>query len=128
MGPRLRTFGMNWLTLLFMCACSPTPEPPTPEQVSAAESARPTDPELSKIYQRSCISCHTVPASTAPLVGFEAAWKPRLQQGMPTLVQHAKNGYKAMPPKGLCSDCSDLDLQKLIEFMAAPRPPMKDKA
>jgi cytochrome c5 len=47
---------------------------------------------------------------------------------MPTLVQHAKNGYKAMPPKGLCSDCSDLDLQKLIEFMAAPRPPMKDKA
>jgi len=61
-------------------------------------------------------------------VGLEAAWKPRLQQGMPTLVQHAKNGYKAMPPKGLCSDCSDLDLQKLIEFMAAPRPPMKDKA
>ena len=113
-----------WLT----CACSPAPVQPTPEQISAAESARPADPELSKIYQRSCISCHTAPASTAPLVGLETAWEPRLKQGMPALVLHAKNGYKTMPPKGLCSDCSDLDLQKLIEFMAAPRSPMKGKA
>lgn len=115
-------------TVWLACACSPAPVQPTSEQISAAESARPADPELSRIYQRSCVSCHTAPASTAPLVGFEAAWESRLKQGMPTLVQHAKNGYKAMPPKGLCSDCSDLDLQKLIEFMAAPRQPGKERA
>lgn len=115
-------------TVCLACACSPTQVQPTPEQISTAESARPADPELSKIYQRSCVSCHTAPASTAPLVGLADAWEPRLKQGMPTLVQHAKNGYKAMPPKGLCSDCSDLDLQKLIEFMAAPRQPGKERA
>lgn len=124
----LKMVAAMWLAAWLTCACSQAPEQPSPAQISVAESARPADPELSKIYQRSCISCHTAPASTAPLVGFEAAWEPRLKQGMPTLVLHAKNGFKAMPPKGLCSDCGDLDLQKLIEFMAAPRLPMKDKA
>ncbi|MFK3999676.1 hypothetical protein ACI2KW_30405, partial [Pseudomonas aeruginosa] len=27
-------------------------------------------------------------------------------KGMPTLVQHVTNGFNAMPPRGLCTDCS----------------------
>jgi cytochrome c5 len=105
---------------VWLCACSQQAALPEPAQIAAAEKAMPGDPGLSRIYQRSCISCHSVSSSTAPLTGFAAAWKPRLQQGMPVLVQHAREGYKAMPAKGFCSDCSDQDLQKLIEFMSTP--------
>ena len=124
----LRSICMSALVLSLLVACSQAPTPPTPEQVAAAEAARPADPQVASIYQRSCVSCHTAPASTAPLVGLAAAWEPRLKQGMPVLVQHAREGYKAMPAKGLCSDCSDADLQKLIEFMSAPVPANKEKA
>jgi len=124
----LRSLCMSTLVLSLICACSKAPTPPTAEQVAAAEAATPADPQVASIYQRSCISCHTAPASTAPLVGMAAAWEPRLKLGMATLVQHARDGYKAMPAKGLCSDCSDADLQKLIEFMSAPVPANKEKA
>jgi len=121
----LRSLCMSALALSLLVACS---QAPTPEQVAAAEAARPADAQVASIYQRSCVSCHTAPASTAPLVGLVSAWEPRLKQGMPVLVQHAREGYKAMPAKGLCSDCSDADLQKLIEFMSAPVPANKEKA
>ena len=124
----LRSICMSALALSLVCACGRATMQPTPEQVAAAEAARPADAQVAGIYQRSCISCHTAPASTAPLVGFTAAWEPRLKQGMPVLVQHAREGYKAMSAKGLCSDCSDADLQKLIEFMAAPVSGNKEKA
>jgi len=103
-----------------LSACQQQAAVPTSAQIALAEQARPDDPALSQIYQRSCISCHTSLSSTAPIVGFSPAWKPRLAQGMTVLVQHAREGYKAMPPKGFCSDCSDQDLQKLIEFMSSP--------
>ncbi len=124
----LRSICMSAFALSLICACSPTPPQPTPQQIAAAEAAQPADPQVASIYQRSCVSCHTAPASTAPLVGFAAAWELRLKQGMPVLVQHVREGYKAMPAKGLCSDCSDADLQKLIEFMAVPVPVRKEKA
>ncbi|MBC3883911.1 c-type cytochrome [Undibacterium griseum] len=112
----IQTVSAAWL----LCACQPQHVTPGPQQISAAEAARPADMALSQIYQRSCISCHVSPASTAPLVGFEADWAPRLAQGQEVLLQHARDGYKAMPPKGFCSGCSDQDLRRLIEFMSTP--------
>ena len=35
-----------------------------------------------------------------------SAYRPRLEQGMEALVQHVTQGFKAMPPRGLCMDCS----------------------
>ena len=42
---------------------------------------------------------------------------PRLAKGMPTLVQHVTNGFNAMPPRGLCTDCSAEDYQATIQWM-----------
>jgi cytochrome c5 len=41
-----------------------------------------------------------------------------LQQGMPVLVGHVKGGFRNMPAKGLCNDCSDADYEALIQFMS----------
>lgn len=30
-------------------------------------------------------------------------------------------GYKGMPPKGACFDCSDADLQMALDFMLLPK-------
>ncbi|MCX2781171.1 c-type cytochrome [Microbulbifer thermotolerans] len=71
-----------------------------------------------EIYLRSCHSCHGSGVSGAPRTGDTAAWAPRLAKGMDTLVANAINGYQAMPPRGLCFDCSEAQFADLIRYMA----------
>jgi len=83
-----------------------------------AESLRPASAELRARYERSCAACHTSIDAKAPLTGAVAQWQPRLDKGMDTLVKHAMEGFNAMPPKGLCADCSADDMRALIGFMS----------
>ncbi len=69
-------------------------------------------------YAKSCAACHATGAAGAPKKGDKAAWAPRLKQGDTVLLGHVKNGFKAMPPKGLCMDCSDADYKALIKYMS----------
>ncbi|WP_137817632.1 MULTISPECIES: cytochrome c5 family protein [unclassified Pseudomonas] len=74
------------------------------------------DPEA--VYNRACAACHNGQLPMAPKKGDKAAWEPRLAQGMDTLVQHVTKGFNAMPPGGLCTDCSAEDYQAVIEWMS----------
>ncbi|HEX5310852.1 c-type cytochrome [Aquabacterium sp.] len=104
--------------LATLAACgTDLPVEPTEQDVARAETLRPKDARLAEQYERACLTCHAT-RSAAPLTGFAPAWKPRLAQGMDVLVAHARDGYKGMPAKGLCSDCSDTDLRGLIAFMS----------
>ena len=58
--------------------------------------------------------------ATAAQTGDAAAWEPRMAKGMDTLVASVSTGLNAMPPKGMCFDCSDEDYKALIEYMAKP--------
>lgn len=69
-------------------------------------------------YNASCTFCHSTGAAGAPKSHDEAAWKPRMDKGMDTMVKHVKEGFNAMPPKGMCNDCSDDEYRALIEYMA----------
>lgn len=69
-------------------------------------------------YNKTCAACHNSGAAGAPKKGDKAAWAPRLKQGEATLLLHAKNGIRAMPPKGMCMDCTDADFKALIKFMS----------
>lgn len=106
--------------ILFVCmGCSPSGEDSGPRPQAAHTGPQlPADEALAKIYQRSCFSCHARGVNGAPRSGDLAAWAPRREQGLETLVQHTRQGYKAMPPRGLCFDCSDEDYAALIQFMA----------
>ncbi|GEM_PF-115253 len=74
------------------------------------------DPEV--LYNRTCAACHAGQLPQAPMKGDAAAWEPRLAQGMERLVTHVTQGFKAMPPRGLCMDCSAEDYRLVILWMS----------
>ncbi|AOE50905.1 c-type cytochrome [Kangiella sediminilitoris] len=72
------------------------------------------------IYYRSCFSCHERGHGGAPITGNMEQWQPRLDKGEDVLLDSMVNGYKGMPPKGGCFDCSEKELQMALEFMIKP--------
>ena len=76
------------------------------------------DNRLQERYRASCKLCHATGAMGAPRAKRSEQWKKPLAKGMPVLLDHVKNGYGGMPPKGYCGDCSDEEFRALIEFMA----------
>lgn len=120
--PRRLTQVLCTLAWLSLSACgNDKPAEPTEQDVARAESLRPADAALAERYERACLTCHAT-RSAAPLTGFAPAWQPRLAQGLDVLVTHARDGFKGMPAKGLCSDCSEADLRGLIVFMSQATP------
>lgn len=71
------------------------------------------------VYNAACMACHTSGAAGAPKLGDKAAWAPRIAQGNSTLVQHALQGFKGMPAKGGCANCSDAEIKAAVEYIAA---------
>ncbi len=76
------------------------------------------DPE--QLYQRSCTFCHEQGAANAPRRGDSEAWAQRLEKGMDQLLVSARTGFRQMPPRGLCANCSDADFEALILYMSKP--------
>ena len=85
----------------------------------SAAGAFAAEPDMDK-YNKSCAVCHNSGAANAPKTGDAEAWAPRMAKGMDTLLASVNNGLNAMPPKGMCFDCTDDDYKALIEYMAAP--------
>lgn len=69
------------------------------------------------IYESHCAACHATGLAGAPKFGDAMAWKPHIAKGLPTLYQHAMNGFNAMPPKGMCSDCSEQEIKNAVNYM-----------
>lgn len=76
------------------------------------------EPNMEK-YNKSCVVCHDQGVAGAPKTGDAAAWGPRMEKGMDTLMASVKNGLNAMPPMGMCMDCSDEEYMELIKYMAS---------
>ena len=70
------------------------------------------------LYNRTCAAFHAGQLPQAPRRGDRAAWEPRLAQGREVLVAHVTQGFKAMPPRGLCMDCSTDDYRAVIQWMS----------
>lgn len=69
------------------------------------------------IYGATCTACHASGSAGAPKLGDKAAWSKRIAQGNDKLYEHAIKGFNAMPVRGSCSDCSDADIKKVVEYM-----------
>jgi cytochrome c5 len=89
------------------------------------------------IFKNSCSSCHATNFPGAPQAHDVKAWQrkyeisqnqaqvidPSLtgqalaQKTWEILIAKVKNGNKAMPPKGLCSSCTDQEYLNAIQFM-----------
>lgn len=108
--------GIPLTAVLLMLAACGGGEPSAP--AAAAPSAVAASPAVLKIYEQTCRNCHGVPSSGAPQTGDSKAWAPRVAQGRDALIDHAINGYRAMPPMGTCTACSEQDFAALTEYMA----------
>jgi cytochrome c5 len=107
------------LALLMLAACGAPPA--APAAAARAQALKPADARLAGLYAQSCVACHTVGSSGAPLAGDAAAWAPRLRKGMPTLLQNTVGGLNGMPPGGQCFACTREDYAALITFMSEGR-------
>lgn len=82
--------------------------------VGAVQAAQ----DAQAVYAKACSACHDGQLPMAPKRGDKAAWTPRLAKGMDTLVRSVTHGLNAMPPGGLCMNCSTEDYQAVIELMS----------
>ena len=69
------------------------------------------------IYNSKCTSCHASGAAGAPILGKAGDWTDRISKGVEVLYTSAISGFKGMPPKGLCFDCSDDELKATVDYM-----------
>jgi cytochrome c5 len=114
--PIIRLLLLACSTLLAGCEGAENAQP-TDADVARAESLRPPDGALAAKYERTCLVCHSTRRG-APLAGFPPAWAKRVKQGEQVLFDHARDGFNGMPPRGLCTDCSDDELRSLIRFLS----------
>jgi cytochrome c5 len=71
-----------------------------------------------EVYAGLCAVCHGAGIDGAPKVGDHKAWALRIAQGFDTLVKHATEGYKAMPPKGGGADLDPQEVARAVAWMA----------
>ena len=73
-----------------------------------------------QIYGKYCYSCHAAGIAGAPKVGSAEAWGPRVAKGLDALVASTIQGVApTMPPRGLCSNCTDADIRNTVAWMIA---------
>ena len=88
-----------------------------------------------KVYEASCFTCHAAGVADAPKLHDSKTWKehfvaanlsaktdPQSTTAMDYLVKQVEKGKLAMPPKGLCNDCSHSDFADAIHYMATEQP------
>lgn len=69
------------------------------------------------VYNTKCVACHSTGAAGAPKLGDAAAWSSRAAAGIDSLVAVATAGKGAMPPKGLCMDCSPSEMKAAVQHI-----------
>lgn len=100
-------------------AVSLAPETGSASTTAAATVAAPAVAsfDAAASYQQNCFACHASGAAGAPLLGDQEAWAARLDEGMEAVMINVINGLNAMPPRGLCIDCSDENLRAIVAYM-----------
>lgn len=73
--------------------------------------------EGEQIIQQFCASCHATKPMIelgAPKINQMNDWIPRVPQGLHSLIKHVEEGFGAMPARGGCFECSDLQLRLAV--------------
>jgi cytochrome c5 len=73
-----------------------------------------------EVVNHFCVACHAEKPFVsvgAPRMHHEEEWVERKKQGMETLERHVADGFNAMPPRGGCFECSDIQLRQAITYM-----------
>ena len=105
--------------------------PPYPERglkgpVSADRLPVPENPVLlhgRDVWEGTCKVCHGPGIAGAPKITGTRFWAKRIEQGLPVLFDHAKNGFSGssgtMPARGGNAELSDADIEAAVRFMVS---------
>lgn len=74
------------------------------------------------LYKKYCQVCHATGIAGAPKFKHSEDWVPRLAEGKDIVLKKAMGGFKSMPAKGNCSQCSADQIWEAIEYMSGPTP------
>lgn len=74
-----------------------------------------------QVVEARCVECHGSGKDGAPRIGDQAAWVPRLKNGVDFLVRSAINGHGPMPPRGGMADLTDSEIRGAIVYMLNPK-------
>lgn len=70
-----------------------------------------------KIYDAVCAVCHATGKLGAPITGDKDVWASLIKKNLDVLIEHTIEGYKNMPARGACHNCSDTDLIAAVIYM-----------
>ncbi|MBL4820697.1 MAG: cytochrome c5 family protein [Gammaproteobacteria bacterium] len=113
MQSRMAKTGMLAIALVFAGSISAdvnTGEPLQLAQLTDGFNAEET-------YMKSCFACHNSGAGGAPKLSETEKWNTRMEKGMAGVMENVITGVNAMPAKGLCFNCTDEDLQAIVQYM-----------
>lgn len=117
--------GATWKEPPVTAATASAPASSSVSPVATAAAAVPTaaaaggKPDGKKVYDTTCMACHSTGAAGAPKFGDKAAWKTHLAHGAEHLYANALNGVNAMPPKGGNAALSDAEVKAAVDYMVA---------
>jgi cytochrome c5 len=83
----------------------------TPQKSGAADGKA--------VYDKVCFACHQVSVANSPKLGDKAAWAPRIQTGLDSLMQSVIKGKGAMPPKAGNPALNDAEIRAAVDFMVS---------
>jgi cytochrome c5 len=87
-------------------------------------SSGPAMPTSGKdLFDQTCSACHGAGIAGAPKAGDKAAWAHHIAKGLPTLYQHALQGFTGttgtMPAKGGRTDVPDAMVEQAVNYMVS---------
>jgi cytochrome c5 len=90
-----------------------------PQTGAQAEKAKDLEVKVDgkPVYDKYCVACHGSGVAGAPKFRESSSWKQRTDKSMSDLLQSVKRGLNAMPPMGMCTNCSNAELKAAIEYM-----------
>jgi len=91
---------------------------PVAQLVALDANAPKVEKSGQEVYDAVCTSCHAAGALGAPKFDNKGDWGARIAQGYDTLVKHAIEGIRQMPPRGGDGDLSDVEVARAVAYMA----------
>ena len=69
------------------------------------------------VFTQQCLNCHSTGVLGAPRFRKPADWSTRLDQGLPTLIEHTINGHGEMPPKGGFEKLTEREVAAAVAYV-----------
>ncbi|WP_036300346.1 c-type cytochrome [Methylotenera sp. L2L1] len=87
-------------------------------EVAEEVSGAPVGKSGAEVVKAVCSMCHAAGLMSAPKIGDNGQWAPRIAQGYETLVKHAIEGIRSMPARGGNPALTDEEVASAVAEMA----------